>query len=506
MKPAQRILRVGLAVAIGVIIGCVWIGGASAVPPAPADPSVPGVDIDYSPLPRGSMTTSYAPVVEQAAPSVVNVFSTEIVKNPAADMQQFFNNPFFREFFGGQAPNVPKVLQQRSLGSGVIINSDGHILTNNHVIKGAQEIKVSLADGGSRTFSARVVGADSLTDLAVLKIEAADLPVITFADSDRLQVGDVALAVGNPFGVGKTVTMGIVSALNRGGLGIEAYENFIQTDAAINPGNSGGALIDAEGRLIGINTAILASKSGGNEGIGFAIPSNLALQIAEQLIQKGRVVRGYLGVLAQSLTPALAKQFGVPADTRGALISSVKAASPAARAGLQAGDIVVSVGGQATQDSRDLMMQVEGTAPGTQVELEILRDGKREPYTLTLGELPGAAPAPVTPATAMQPPGQSEALAGLTVADLTPELRKELGVPAQIRGAVITQADPSSAAYAAGLRAGDVIEQIDHRPIQDAQQAVQIGQGLKKNEPALLLVWSKGGSIFVVVSSPGAAD
>src|SRR5438477_1172751 len=309
------------------------------------------------------------------------------------EITPFFDDPFFRRFFGSPFDDnggrrQPRTFKERSLGSGVIVTKDGYILTNNHVEDGADEIKVA-RDKDKKQFTAKVIGRDPRTDIAVLKIDAKDLPFITFADSDKIEVGDVVLALGNPFGIGQTVTMGIVSATGRGGMGIEDYEDFIQTDAAINPGNSGGALVDAEGRLVGLNTAIL-SRSGGSQGVGFAIPANLARSVMDQLIKSGKVERGFLGVGIQDLTPELARQFNVK-DTQGALVSSVTPDSPADKAGLKSGDVIVEFNGRAVPDSRHLKLQVAETAPGSSTPVRVMRDGVNKMLSLTVKAMPGEA-------------------------------------------------------------------------------------------------------------------
>src|SRR6266540_5522416 len=307
------------------------------------------VAVSDTPLERQTkFTASFSPVVKKVAPSVVNVFTTKTVRNPWPEVTPFFDDPFFRRFFGqpfgdNEGRRQPRTFKERSLGSGVIVTRDGYLLTNNHVVDGADEIKAA-RDKDKKQFTARVVGRDPKTDIAVLKIDAKDLPFITFADSDKLEVGDVVLALGNPFGIGQTVTMGIVSATGRGGMNIEDYEDFIQTDAAINPGNSGGALVDAEGRLIGINTAIL-SRTGGNQGIGFAIPVNLARDVMNSLVTDGKVTRGYFGVMIQDLTPALARKLDLK-QRNGALVGDVVPKSPADKAGIQSGDVVTELDGK----------------------------------------------------------------------------------------------------------------------------------------------------------------
>jgi len=326
---------------------------------------------------------SYADAVQAAAPAVVNIYTTKVItqRGPSAS-----DDPLFRHFFGGDS-GAPRKRLASSLGSGVIISSQGYVLTNNHVIDGADEIQVALVDG--RSASASVVGTDPETDLALLKIELTNLPTIVFGHTEELRVGDVVLAIGNPFGVGQTVTQGIVSATGRQQLGISTFENFIQTDAAINPGNSGGALINTEGRLAGINTAIF-SRSGGSQGIGFAIPANLAKTVMEQILERGHVIRGWLGIEAQDITPDLADSFGLQ-EHQGAIVAGVYPGSAADTAGLLPGDIVLRVGDKTVDDARTAMNITAALAPGTQVELAVIRHGKRMSLRATIGERPTPA-------------------------------------------------------------------------------------------------------------------
>ncbi len=323
---------------------------------------------------------SYADAVARAAPAVVNIYTAKVVTEKT---HPFFSDPLFRQFFGDQLGRERQRLQT-SLGSGVIISAHGYVLTNDHVVSGADQIQVLLSDG--RTRDATLVGADPETDIAVLKIAPGDLPSIVVGDSENLRVGDVVLAIGNPFGVGQTVTQGIVSATGRNRLGISTYENFIQTDAAINPGNSGGALINARGELIGINTAIF-SRSGGSQGIGFAIPESLAKGVMQQIIETGSVVRGWLGIEAQSLTPELAESLGIP-TTDGVLIAGVVRNGPADGAGLQPGDILTGVGGEAVRSPRDALDLIGKTAPGSELALAGIRNGRRFQTTATIIQRP----------------------------------------------------------------------------------------------------------------------
>ena len=331
----------------------------------------------------GGPALSYADVIEKAGPAVVTIRSERRVRAPR--QFPFFDNPLFRDFFGDQLPqsrsNRPQV--QMALGSGVIVHADGTILTNHHVVDGADQIKVELPN--HRIFDAKVVGSDPPSDLAVLKIDAKDLPILALGDSDKVRVGDIALAIGNPLGIGQTVTAGIISAKSRyTGLSDGSFEDFLQTDAPINQGNSGGALIDSTGELIGINSQIL-STSGGNIGIGFAIPSNMARNVMDQLIKTGKVHRGQLDIAIQPMTPELAKQFGL-SETRGVVVNGVTENGPAAKAGIRRGDVIVGFNGKPVTDGNTLRNQIAGTAPGTEVKLTVVRDKREQEIPVTLGE------------------------------------------------------------------------------------------------------------------------
>nr|WP_290695216.1 Do family serine endopeptidase [Halomonas sp. UBA3074] len=360
---------------------------APVVSTAPAvvepNPNRPAPEIHQAaPLSRDEGPVSYSRAVEQAAPAVVNIYSSRIVER---DQHPLMSDPFFQQFFdsrGDDATTHQRMLS--SLGSGVIVSEDGYVLTNHHVINGADEIQVALRDG--RETLAQVIGTDPESDLAVLRIDLDDLPVIELTDSADVAVGDVALAIGNPFGVGQTVTMGIISATGRNHLGLNAYEDFIQTDAAINPGNSGGALINPDGALVGINTAIF-SRSGGSQGIGFAIPANLAHSILDELVTQGRVIRGWLGIEAQALSRELAASFGLQTP-QGVIVAGVVSGGPAAQAGLEPGDVLLSVDGQPILDARSTMSEIASIQPGTSLPLTIVRSGERMEMTLEVGERP----------------------------------------------------------------------------------------------------------------------
>jgi serine protease Do len=444
-------------------------------------------------LPRGS----YAGVIKKVTPAVVKIVTTTKVENTSMQDMPGFNDPFWRRFFGDQGGGsmprgqmAPQI--QHGLGSGVIVTKDGYIMTNNHVVDGAKEVKVTLQDG--REFTAKVVGRDPKSDIAVVKVDANDLPTIPLADSEKIEVGDVVLAIGNPFGVGQTVTSGIVSAKNRGNMGIEDYEDFIQTDAAINPGNSGGALVDINGRLIGVNTAIL-SRSGGSQGVGFAIPSNLARNVMESLVQNGKVTRGYLGVMIQSITPDLAEEFHLK-DNNGALIGDVVPDGPADKAGLKNGDVVTEFNGHPVMDSRRLQLDVASTTPGSTVPVEILRDGGKKTLDVTVKQLPGSDKLAEADSSSTSDTGT---LNGVEVADLDQQAHQQFNVPKNISGAVVTQVEPGSPAAEAGLKPGAVIQEINHKPVKSADEAVKLTEKSEKNKRTLVRVWENGGSHYVVV-------
>jgi serine protease Do len=457
-----------------------------------------GVLVDERPLERdGKLTFSFAPVVKRVTPSVVKV--NTVVKARQTSMPSFpgMEDPMFRRFFGDQpgGRRTFRTPQQQGAGSGVIVTEDGYILTNNHVVDGADEVKVGLQDG--REFTAKVVGKDPKTDVAVVKVDAKDLPFLQVADSDKIEVGDVVLAIGNPFNLGQTVTMGLVSATGRATLGLD-YEDFIQTDAAINPGNSGGALVDAEGRLIGINTAIL-SRSGGNQGIGFAVPVNLARDVMDSLVADGKVTRGYLGVLIQDLTPALVRKLELK-QPKGALVGDVVPQGPADKAGLKSGDIVTEFDGKAVKDSRHFRLQVARTKPGESVPVKLLRDGATKALSVTVKEQPGSEQLARNDS---KNADDNENLKGVAVGDLDSSARTQFKVPDSVRGVVVLQVDPDSQAAEAGLKPGDVILEINKHPVKSAEEAVRLTEN-PKDKTTLLRVWSEGSSRFLVVDESNA--
>ncbi len=447
--------------------------------------------------------TSFAPVVKRVAPSVVTIHSSKTVRRTS--MNSPFDNPLFRQFFGGPedengtAPTprqrgnrrAPQREQkEEGLGSGVIVSADGYILSNNHVVAGADELKVTLS-GSDEEYLAKVIGTDPSTDVSVLKIEAKNLPPITITDSDNLQVGDIVLAVGNPFGVGQTVTMGIVSATGRGMGGIVNYEDFIQTDAAINMGNSGGALVDAEGRLVGINTAIL-SPTGGSIGLGFAVPINMARHVMDSLIAEGKVMRGYLGIqLHPGISASEAKAFKLK-ERAGALVDDVMPNSPAEKAGVQHGDVITELNGKKVPDSRQFRLWVSQTAPNTKVTLKLMREGEEKKLTATLGELPADKLAGGPGSNRKPVEKKSDALDGVEVGDIDRATRRQSDIPANIQGALVTAVDPSSKAAEAELKQGDVILEINRAKVRNAQEAIDLSDKLDASKEILLRVWSAG--------------
>src|SRR5208283_4669197 len=394
-----------------------------------------------------------AEVTAAVKPAIVNISTTRTVKTPGM-ANPLFNDPFFRQFFGNAFGNEgqPKEFKQASLGSGVIVDSSGYILTNNHVVKDADEIKIKLSDG--REFKGKVIGTDPKTDIAVIKIDADHLPVVMMGDTDKMRVGQRVFAIGNPFGLNQTVTSGIISAMGRANVGIADYEDFIQTDAPINPGNSGGALINIRGELIGINTAIF-STSGGYQGIGFAIPSNMAKVVMKELITNGKVVRGWLGVSIQAVTPDLAKEFGIK-DDKGALVGDLVEDSPAEKAGIQRGDVIIEYDGKAVSDPSILRNSVADTAPGKKVTMKIIRGGKVQDMDVTITELP---------ADMQKHHGEFDnLLKGVIVQGLTPELKKNLDIPRRIRGVVVTEIEDGSPAGGV-LMAKDVIMEVNRKKV-----------------------------------------
>jgi Do/DeqQ family serine protease len=438
---------------------------------------------------------SYAPLVKRVAPAVVTVRSSRRVR--PAQQYPFQNDPFFRWFFGGGAQgqrfgNSQQPQVERALGSGVLVEQDGHILTNQHVIDGATEIHVDLTDG--RTFPAKLVGQDQLSDLAVLKIDASNLPVLYMGDSNKVQVGDVVLAVGNPLAVGETVTNGIISAKGRyTGLSNGSFEDFLQTDAPINQGNSGGALVNTNGELIGINSQIL-STTGGFIGIGFAIPSNMAKSVMTQLAKSGKVERGQLGVTAQQITSQLAQSLGLQ-NVQGVLVSQVTPGSAADKAGIKPGDVITEFNGQKVLDPNTFRNTVASTAPGTEVTITYIRDGHPQQAKATLQELK-----PQQPNQQQEQGQQGHGQLGLTVQPMSPAIAQQLNLPPDTQGVVVTNVDPSGPGADAGIQQGDVIEQVNREPVKSAAD-IQSALAKSQGRPALVLINRGGQTLFVSVGA-----
>jgi serine protease Do len=439
------------------------------------------------------LQTSYADLVSRVSPAVVTIRSTERAR--PAQQFPFMDDPGFREFFGDRLPQQPEQRVQ-GVGSGVIVNADGYILTNHHVVDGAMDIKVELTD--NRTFTAKLVGSDQPSDLAVLKIEARSLPTLSLGDSDKVRVGDVVLAVGNPLGIGQTVTCGIVSAKGRAtGLSDGSFEDFLQTDAAINRGNSGGALVSTSGELIGINSQIL-SPSGGNIGIGFAIPSNMAKAVMEQLMKTGKVRRGMLGVTIQSMDADLASSLNLSA-ARGAIVTSVQTGGPAERAGLKRGDVITAVNGQTIADTNVLRNLIASMAPGTNITLTTLRDGHDQNFQLALALLPERQRTDSEDTDSGGGTSGTERF-GLNLQPLTAEMAPRFGLDATDQGLLVTKVDPVSNAANAGIRQGDLIQEVNRQPVRtfaDFTSAIQ----QSGPRPALVLIKRRSNVLYVTLKS-----
>jgi serine protease Do len=478
----------GIFRSYGSLIGamlCVFASAFSAVAQE-APPVQPGV------------ISSFSPIVEKVAPSVVTVFTTQTVSRTQGPFP--FSDDALRQLFGGLLPQRQGKQTLQGLGSGVIVSADGYILTANHVVSGAEEIMIGLGTE-LRKYKAKKVGTDPGTDVALLKIDEKNLPGITFADSDKARAGDIVLAVGNPFGLRQTVTMGIISAVGRGGVGIVDYENFIQTDAAINMGNSGGALVDIKGELLGINTAIF-SRSGGNQGVGFAIPANLARDVMQSLREKGRVVRGYIGASVQPLTPELAEAMKLKGQPTGALVGEVAPKTPSEKAGVKTGDVITAVNGKKISDARELRLMIGSMAPGRKAQIQVNREGHTKMFDVQLAEMPAGVTAEGGPEASPEESAQPEkttVFGGVAVADITDDIRTALNLPKDVQGAVIAEVDADSSAGKAGLREGDVIQEVNKQRVEGAKDLVAASKKLKPNEKILIRVYSERRSGYVAL-------
>ena len=482
---------------INIFVGLVLIvfsfsacsGQSRGMSLAPEQPSQPVVS---NPV---ALQNSYADLVSRVSPAVVTIRSTE--RSRPAQQFPFMDDPRFREFFGDRMPQqAPRQVQ--GVGSGVIVNADGYILTNHHVVDGAIDIKVELTD--NRTFSAKLVGSDAPSDLAVLKIDATGLPTVNVGDSDKVRVGDVVLALGNPLGVGQTVTSGIISAKGRAtGLSDGSFEDFLQTDAAINRGNSGGALVNTNGELIGINSQIL-SPSGGNIGIGFAIPSNMARAVMDQLMKTGKVRRGMLGVTIQPIDADLAASMNLPA-ARGAIVTSVSAGGPAEKAGIKRGDVITAVNDHPVNDPNSLRNTVASMAPGANAKVTLLRNGSDQNVSVALAELPDRPHDDSEESSSNEGPSGNSRF-GLSLQPLSANMAEKYGLEAQDQGLLVARVDPAGSAANAGIREGDLIQEVNRRPVRNVTEfnAAIVQSG---SRPALLLIKRRNQSTFLTLR-PGS--
>jgi serine protease Do len=470
-----------LTIALISISGCDREEKVTLPPPAVSTPTT-----------SAALRTSYAEVVNRVSPAVVTIRTESRARAPR--QFPFMDDPFFRRFFGDPLVPAPEQLV-RGLGSGVIVTADGYVLTNHHVIDGAQQIEIDLQ--GPRTVTAKLVGSDPPSDLAVLKISEGALSPLALADSDKVQVGDIVLAIGNPLGIGQTVTLGIISAKGRRtGLSDGSFEDFLQTDAPINRGNSGGALIDGNGELVGINSQIL-SPSGGSIGIGFAIPSNMARDVLDQIVKHGKVTRGHLGIVIQPVTEDIAASLNLT-TVSGVIVSQVQAGSAAERAGLKQGDVILALNGNVVSDSNSFRNEIAGTPPGRTVTLRIWREGSEQELRPTLGEfVPEERSTTSTEERAPEAEGNDRRL-GLAVQPITPALASQLGISSDTKGLVVVQVDPFGPAADAGIQRGDVIEQVNQQPVRSVADLRSAIDRAGKN-PLLLLVNHRGTTIFVTI-------
>src|SRR5688572_20855427 len=482
---ATKFAVAAMAVCLSVSsVACKGSQGAPAVNSAPVADAPP--------------QNSYADVVARVAPAVVTIHANKRVRR--SQQFPFLDDPSLRDWFNDrrrdQQPQQPRESLERALGSGVIVSADGYIITNHHVVDGAEDIRVDLTDG--RTLDAKLVGSDPPSDLAVLKVTQTSLPFLTPGDSDKVRVGDVALAIGNPLDVGQTVTMGIISAKGRStpGTGSGNFEDFLQTDAPINRGNSGGALVNTNGDLIGINSQIIGGLSGGNIGIGFAIPSNVVRSVMDQLSKTGTVRRGQLGISVRRVDSDMAQSLGM-SETKGIIVNEIIKASAAERAGIRQGDVIIALNGSPVNETNAFRNQIASMAPGSQVTLTLLRDNREQKISATLGEF--------KPETARNEEGEStrpgstnQGKLGLTVMPLTPEIASELGLRAGTQGVVIETVDPAGPAATAGLARDDVIQEVNRQPI---RSAADLSGAIDKagNRPALLLINRRGNPLYVTV-------
>ena len=469
--------------AIGLVV---LLAGCKARNSAPS--------LSFTPVPDGQPQNSYADLVGKVAPAVITIRADKRVRMP--QQFPFSDDPTFRGLFGDRKPQQPQESLQRALGSGVIISADGYILTNHHVIDGAQDIKVDMNDG--RTLEAKLIGSDPPSDLALLKISANGLTFLTPGDSEKVRVGDVALAIGNPLGIGQTVTMGIISAKGRSGPGLGSgnFEDFLQTDAPINQGNSGGALVNTIGELIGINSQILPGNGGGNIGIGFAIPSNMARTVMDQLVKNGKVRRGQLGIIVRRVDSDLAASMGM-SEAKGVLVNSVRPGSAAERAGIHQADVITAIDGSPANDTNAFRNRIASMAPGTEVTLTVLRDNREQKIRATLGEV-----SPETAQAGQQndtgPNAQGGGKLGVSVVPLTPEIAEQLNLRPGTQGVVVDSVDPAGPAVAVGIQRSDVIQEVNRQAVRSPEE---LRSAIEKNgnKPALILINRRGETVYVAV-------
>jgi serine protease Do len=492
IRPKRLVFSVFLLM-IGMVLGITLVSEFHLLPFGGAQPAPPKI----KPPAIAQTEHTFVEVSKAVTPAVVNISTTRNVKGGEDGPNFPFEDPFFKRFFGDQEPRrnaPPRERKEQSLGSGVIIDPSGLIITNNHVVAKSDEIKVVLSD--KREFKGKIVGSDPKSDLAIIRIDAKDLPAVPWGDSGKLQVGEYVLAIGNPFGLHQTVTMGIISAIGRANVGIADYEDFIQTDAAINPGNSGGALVNTQGELVGINTAIF-TQSGGYMGIGFAVPSNMAKSVVESLVKSGKVIRGWLGISIQEVTPSLAKEFGLK-DARGALIGDVLPGSPAEKAGFKRGDVITELNGQAIENSTQLRNLVARLPVGAKAKTKIVRDKKEKEIEVTIEEQPKDMAQSGGPQE--RQPQTSAALNGLEVRSLTPEMVQQLGLKPGDKGVVVTAVEPGNAAEEAGLQRGDLIVEVNRKPTPDTKSYEDVVSKIKKDDVVLLLINRQGKTLFMTIS------
>jgi serine protease Do len=492
------ILLIGLGVLIGLVVAADmgWLPFGHAVP----EPPVAGIAPSPAPPAAIGSNQNFVQIAKSVKPAVVNIFTTRSGRIGEGPQAMPFDDPFFRRFFGDEffkRFEAPRERKERSLGSGVIVDPNGLIITNNHVVSKADEIKVFLSD--KREFKAKLIGTDSKTDLAVLKVEAEGLHTIPWSDSDKLEVGEFVLAVGNPFGLTQTVTMGIVSAVGRASMGIAEYEDFIQTDAAINPGNSGGALVNVRGELVGINTAIF-SQSGGNMGIGFAVPSNMARSILDQLVRAGKVVRGWLGVSIQELSPELASQFGL-SESKGVLVSDVLDGSPAKKAGLERGDVILEFDGKAVETPTHLRNIVAQTQVGKKTTVKFVRNKDQRTVDVTIAEQPknmaqAGGDGGDEGGEGIRPSGL---LSDLDVRELNSEWARRFGLGGGEKGVVVARVRSGSAAEEAGVKEGDLILEVNRKPTPTLKAYEQAAAKASKSEAVLLLIKRQGLTTYLTL-------